>query len=58
MEPCGRLESYFPPPHITAHELALEVGISEQAIRRIIAKLHEAGYITRKKEGKKGAIPG
>jgi DNA-binding transcriptional regulator PaaX len=38
---------------ITAHELALEVGISERAIRRIIAELQDAGYITKKKEGRR-----
>lgn len=38
---------------ITAHELALEVGISERAIRRIISELHDAGYITKKKEGRR-----
>ena len=40
-------------PMITAHELALEVGISERAIRRIIAELQDAGYITKKKEGRR-----
>ncbi len=38
-------------PMITGHELALEVGISERAIRRIIAELYEGGYITKQKEG-------
>jgi len=40
-------------PMITAHELALEVGISERAIRRIIAELQDAGYITKEKEGRR-----
>ena len=40
-------------PTITAHELALEVGISERAIRRIIFELHDAGYIAKKKEGRR-----
>jgi DNA-binding transcriptional regulator PaaX len=40
-------------PTITAHELALEVGISERAIRRIISELHDAGYIAKKKEGRR-----
>jgi DNA-binding transcriptional ArsR family regulator len=40
-------------PMITAHELALKVGISERAIRRIIAELQDAGYITKEKEGRR-----
>ena len=40
-------------PMITAHELALEVGISERAIRRIIAELHAGGYIAKGKEGRR-----
>ena len=40
-------------PVITAHELALEVGISERAIRRIISELLDAGYIKKKKEGRR-----
>jgi len=38
---------------ITAHELALEVGISERAVRRIIAELQDGGYITKKKKGRR-----
>ena len=38
---------------ITAYELALEVGISERAIRRIIAELQEGGYLTKKKKGRR-----
>jgi len=38
---------------ITAHELALEVGISERAIRRIIAELQDGGYLTKKKKGRR-----
>jgi DNA-binding transcriptional ArsR family regulator len=40
-------------PMITAYELSLEVGISERAVRRIIAELHETGYITKKREGRR-----
>ena len=40
-------------PMITGHELALEVGISERAIRRIIAELYEGGYIAKGKEGRR-----
>ncbi len=39
-------------PTITAPELALDVGISERAVRRIISELHGAGYISKKKEGR------
>jgi DNA-binding transcriptional regulator PaaX len=40
-------------PMITAHELALEVGISERAVRRIIAELQDGGYLTKKKKGRR-----
>jgi len=40
-------------PLITGHELALKVGISERAIRRIIAELYEGGYIAKRKEGRR-----
>lgn len=40
-------------PTKTARELALEVGISERAICRIISELHDAGYIAKKKEGRR-----
>ena len=40
-------------PMITAHEMVLEIDISERAIRRIIADLEEAGYITKEKEGRR-----
>jgi len=40
-------------PMITAHELALEVGISERAVRRIIAELQDGGYLTKEKEGRR-----
>jgi DNA-binding transcriptional ArsR family regulator len=40
-------------PMITGHELALEVGISERAIRKIIADLYQGGYIAKGKEGRR-----
>jgi DNA-binding transcriptional regulator PaaX len=40
-------------PMITGHELALEVGISERAVRRIIAELQDGGYLTKKKKGRR-----
>jgi DNA-binding MarR family transcriptional regulator len=38
---------------ITALELASEIGITERAIRKIIADLLQAGYITKKREGRR-----
>lgn len=37
---------------ITARELATAIGITERTVRKIIADLDEAGYITKKKEGR------
>jgi predicted ArsR family transcriptional regulator len=39
-------------PRITARELSLEVGITERAIRTIIADLEEAGYFEKSREGR------
>ena len=39
-------------PRITARELSTAIGITERAVRRFIADLHAAGYITKKKEGR------
>ena len=38
---------------ITALELANEIGITERATRKIIADLLRAGYITKKREGRR-----
>jgi predicted transcriptional regulator len=40
-------------PVITGCELASEIGITERAVRRIIAELENAGYITKQKEGRR-----
>ena len=40
-------------PRITAVEIASEVGITERATRKIIADLEAAGYIDKKKEGRR-----
>ncbi len=40
-------------PRITAGELALNVGITERAARKVIADLDAAGYITKKREGRR-----
>jgi DNA-binding transcriptional ArsR family regulator len=40
-------------PMITARELSLQIGITERAIRKIIADLEKEGYILKKKEGRR-----
>ena len=40
-------------PAITARELSLEIGITERAVRKIIADLKAEGYIAKKKEGRR-----
>jgi DNA-binding transcriptional ArsR family regulator len=40
-------------PMITARELSLQIGITERAIRKIIADLEKEGYIIKKKEGRR-----
>jgi predicted ArsR family transcriptional regulator len=39
-------------PSITARRLALEIGITERAVRTIIADLEAEGYIVKAKEGR------
>jgi predicted transcriptional regulator len=39
-------------PKITAIELAHRMGITERAVRKIIADLYAAGYIGKKREGR------
>ena len=39
-------------PSITALELARGIGITERAVRKVIADLHEGGYISKKKVGR------
>ncbi len=40
-------------PRITARELANAIGITERTARKIIADLQEAGYITKKRQGRR-----
>lgn len=40
-------------PRITALELAKAVGITERGVRKIIADLYAAGYIDKKREGRR-----
>ncbi len=39
-------------PRITALELGAAMGITERAVRKLIANLYAAGYIRKKKEGR------
>jgi DNA-binding transcriptional ArsR family regulator len=40
-------------PRITARELGDAIGITERATRKIIADLSQAGYINKKREGRR-----
>lgn len=40
-------------PHITARELSTVIGITERAVRKIIADLDDTGYIDKVKEGRR-----
>ena len=40
-------------PSITARDLSTEIGITERAVRRIIAELEGEGYIAKAKEGRR-----
>lgn len=40
-------------PLSLARDLAEQVGITERAVRRIIAELNEAGYLTHDREGRR-----
>ena len=39
-------------PRITALELGAAMGLTERVVRKIIADLYAAGYISKKREGK------
>ncbi len=39
-------------PRITAQELATAIGTTERQVRRVIADLHDGGYISKKKVGR------
>jgi len=39
-------------PSITAREMAHQIGITERAVRNIIADLESEGYIQKQKEGR------
>jgi len=40
-------------PWVTARELSAAIGITERAVRKIIAELDAAKYISKKKEGRR-----
>jgi DNA-binding transcriptional ArsR family regulator len=40
-------------PRVTALALAEELGMTERAVRKLIAELYEAGYIKKKREGRR-----
>jgi len=40
-------------PQITARELATSIGITERAVRKIIADLEAEGYFRKEKEGRR-----
>ena len=39
-------------PRITAQELAISIGTTERAVRRVIADLFAGGYISKKRVGR------
>jgi predicted DNA-binding transcriptional regulator YafY len=39
-------------PRITALELGGRLGVTERAVRKLIADLYNAGYISKKREGR------
>ena len=40
-------------PHLRLRDVAVKVGITERAVQRIVADLHDAGYIEVFKEGRR-----
>ena len=38
--------------HLTAREIALQVGITERAVQRIVRDLEDEGYIRHEREGR------
>jgi predicted transcriptional regulator len=40
-------------PRITARELSMSIGITERAVRKIIADLAKGGYFEKEKEGRR-----
>ena len=40
-------------PSPTLRQMAARIGITERAVQRIVAELEEAGYLLRKREGRR-----
>ena len=40
-------------PHLTMREVAIDVGITERAVQRIVRELIEAGVLTAEKKGRR-----
>jgi predicted transcriptional regulator len=40
-------------PSVTAYEISSRIGITERAVRRIIADLNDEGYISKEKTGRR-----
>ena len=40
-------------PDITLREVALQVGVTERAVQKIVSELEEEGYLSREKVGRK-----
>jgi len=40
-------------PLITAYEISSQIGITERAVRKIIADFHNEGYIVKEREGRR-----
>jgi len=40
-------------PEMLMRDVALEVGITERAVQKIVAELEEAGYLVRTREGRR-----
>jgi len=40
-------------PRITANEISFQIGITERAVRKIIADFNKEGYIEKGKEGRR-----
>ena len=39
-------------PRVTALELGAALGVTERAVRKLIADLYNAGYVSKKREGR------
>ncbi len=42
-------------PELRLRDVAVQVGVTERAVQRIVADLEEAGYLTRHKSGRQNA---